>query len=74
MQAFLERVGVTAPDGVTETRDSSGAMIQEQGFRQLISDYSERDAPARLGAIVNTLRHMEMRDDTTILMLERCRQ
>lgn len=58
-------------DGVTEARNSADEMIEEQGFQDLISEYAERDAPARLSAIVTALRRLELRDDTTILMLER---
>ena len=61
-------------DGVTEARDDTGEMIEEDGFQNLISEYSDRDAPSRLGAIVTKLRRMDLRDDTTILMLERSRE
>jgi sigma-B regulation protein RsbU (phosphoserine phosphatase) len=59
-------------DGVTEARDGAGKMLQARGFQDLISKHSSGDAPTRLSAIVNTLRRLELRDDTTILMLERC--
>jgi sigma-B regulation protein RsbU (phosphoserine phosphatase) len=59
-------------DGVTESRDVDGEMIEELGWQRLIAEHSQRDARARLSAIVSALRRMDLRDDTTILMLERC--
>ena len=58
-------------DGVTEARNPAGEMLEIQGFEDLVSEHSSRQAPARLSAIVNALRRLELHDDTTILMLER---
>ena len=59
-------------DGVTESRDASGAQLGFEGLRRLLDDFAALGPDARLPAIVSALSAQGRRsdDDITMLLIE----
>jgi sigma-B regulation protein RsbU (phosphoserine phosphatase) len=57
-------------DGVTESRNARGKCIGVAGLARLVKRHAALPLRARLAAIVDSLRQLSLRDDTTLLILE----
>ena len=57
-------------DGVTEAHDSDGRPLDEAGLRKLIEGHAQHAPGQRLPALVQSLRDLSRKDDTTLLLLE----
>jgi sigma-B regulation protein RsbU (phosphoserine phosphatase) len=57
-------------DGAVEARGADGMMLDEPGLRELIAGQASLPPPARLAALMARLRGLQLRDDTTLLLLE----
>lgn len=57
-------------DGVTEAHGPDERQLDESGLRALIERHSVRTVPERLPALVESLRTLSRKDDTTLLLLE----
>lgn len=61
-------------DGITESRDASGEVIGEEGFKKLISARPLESPERRLSHIAMEMRHFRISDDTTLMLIhDRCR-
>jgi len=57
-------------DGVTEAHDADGRPLDEAGLRRLIERHAAQPCGQRLAALVQSLRDLSRKDDTTMLVLE----
>lgn len=57
-------------DGVTEAHDADGRPLDEAGLRRLIERHAAQPCGQRLPALVQSLRDLSRKDDTTMLVLE----
>ena len=57
-------------DGVTESRAADGAGLGEQGLLKLIEQHAEAPLPERVRALMQDLQRLQLRDDTTLLVLD----
>jgi sigma-B regulation protein RsbU (phosphoserine phosphatase) len=61
-------------DGVTEAHGPDGRALDEDGLRKLIEAHAGHEPGQRLPALVQSLRDLSRKDDTTLLLLEDRRQ
>lgn len=57
-------------DGVTEAQTADGGSLDEAGLRGLIAEHAALAAAPRLTALVQSLKNLSLRDDSTLLVLE----
>lgn len=57
-------------DGVTEARDAHNEHLGQPGLLKLIERHAASELPERLQAIVQDLQKLQLRDDTTLLILD----
>jgi len=57
-------------DGVTEAHDADGRPLDEDGLRRLIERHALQPCGQRLAALVQSLRDLSRKDDTTMLVLD----
>ncbi len=57
-------------DGVTEARDAQQQALGEGGLLKLIEQHAALALPQRLHALMQDLQKLQLRDDTTLLVLD----
>jgi phosphoserine phosphatase RsbU/P len=57
-------------DGVTDARDSERNRIGSAGMRDLIARHGGLAPETRLRALIGDLKHLDLVDDTTVLLLQ----
>lgn len=57
-------------DGVIEVRHTGGQSLDETGLQALIAQHARLPSPQRLAALVHDLKTLQLRDDTTLLLLQ----